>query len=245
MLTYNIRSWDNINGWPYPHIEYKDLRKLVRNFDIVLLQEVFEDHNKICQAINYPFHTKLQYSIPILGDGLTRYSKIKFYKEPVRYKWEECNGYLTSSSDCIANKGFTVTIHYPINNIPILVYNVHLDAGDSSLDKATRQQQLEQLAKNIAFREWHYSYKIPIIVAGDFNIKTDEKLIYLQFLEDTGLQDTCYILKDQCKEEEIDKVIYKSSYIIKLEPITYNKLEDINLSDHKPIYVDFIWEEEI
>ena len=177
------------------------------------------------------------------SDGLNRYSVFPTSKV-TRHRWQVCHGYFFGANDCLADKGFSVSRLELADGHTLDVYNLHADAGDDSLDAAARRSEFAQLAQIIET----YSDGHAVIVAGDTNLKVhlaQDRSILREFLETTRLVDTCHAV--ECGVESIDRILYRSSVAIHLEPSDWRVAEEFvdergqDLSDHQAIAVDFTW----
>jgi endonuclease/exonuclease/phosphatase family metal-dependent hydrolase len=131
--------------------------------------------------------------------------------------------------------------------VEIDVYNLHMDAGNSTGDLTARAAQVDQLLLEIASR----SVGRAIIVAGDTNINTSKNAENVQMLakllQQAQLTDAC--VHTSCGEpERIDRVMYRSSAAVKLEALswkidtTFVDSAGVPLSDHDAVGVQMAWE---
>lgn len=124
----------------------------------------------------------------------------------------------------------TLLSYYVINGMKkrLLVANIH--SINFSLGIKTYQQQLEKLYDVIKHHDG------PMIVAGDFNSWSDERMMVVQRLvEKLSLSSLDYPVKTKTHVfgKAIDHVFYRS-----LEAIN-NQVIQVSSSDHMPISVNF------
>jgi hypothetical protein len=133
----------------------------------------------------------VQASIPMQSSGLFLLVRRNLYRPPIAISgpagelareamrlaalnhrsqlFTGCNGFTSDGSDCLAEKGFTLsTVHVGTGPDEFLfVVNTHLDAGGSMFDVAARAAQLTEIATFIAANTDGVH---PILFMGDFNI---------------------------------------------------------------------------
>lgn len=146
-------------------------------------------------------------------------------------------------------------------------YNVHADAGTTSLDFRARNDNLNQVAAHIA--EW--SKGNAVLVFGDLNSRYSRaedtgvrELLASENPAGPGLTDVWVELQhggvvpadaaacgnpaadNDC--EIVDKVLYRSSPLLELRPEVFRydsqrflQADGSILSDHSPVFVDFAW----
>lgn len=172
---------------------------LVRDYDVILLQENFEFRDLISSGPEFlidevgtgpRFHwllTPLEFlSFPIrllrfrapYGSGLS-ISSTAIAPAPsqkgtsqviVREKLPDCHGWLEAKNDCFSTKGVLGVRMRMRNGAEIDVYTVHLDAGKGRKDRKTRKKQLKFIRELIQAN----SEGRALIVGGDFNIEFDD-----------------------------------------------------------------------
>lgn len=192
-----------------------------------------------------------------LGDGLGVLSTYPI-TNTVRVPWDRCFGEFDSgASDCLAMKGFLVTRLELADGVVVDLYDLHGEAGGGEEDQAIQAEDFQQLAEYIQ----QNSKGRPIILGGDTNLHTDppgpdahedsadgaDLEIWNQFLESTGLTDTC--AATDCDEPgRIDKIAFRSDAGIELTPKSHEFQTDVfvdeqgeDLSDHQALEVVFAW----
>jgi endonuclease/exonuclease/phosphatase family metal-dependent hydrolase len=212
----------------------------------VLVQEDFWYHDLLTAEITHPHRSRPMIAEPTLtdlGDGLNRFSNIPF--DPVtRVTWQQCNGAVDCGSDCLTDKGFSVARVHLAEGVSLNVYNLHMDSSDCEADFQAREVQRQQLAADLAAR----SPDEAVIVAGDTNLKLNrpQDVVMLdQLMTDTGLQIACRTLS--CTDEKHDRIMYSSSPRLTLTPTSWRHPAEFidpdgfDLSDHKPVLVNFSW----
>jgi endonuclease/exonuclease/phosphatase family metal-dependent hydrolase len=180
---------------------------------VVLLQEAFEYHDEIGKQMTgveavrgnrmrgdprlvltklllLPFQVFIpDFSFPY-GSGLSAFVSKRTAKivDTERHRFDDCSGWVDRSYDCWATKGVLLMRLRLENGAEIDVYNLHLDAGQSSSAMKVREDQLAELIAFIG-RE---SAGRAVIVAGDFNTALDrmENVEAMRvFKQRTGLVD--------------------------------------------------------
>jgi endonuclease/exonuclease/phosphatase family metal-dependent hydrolase len=246
VLTYNVAGLQEELSGSDPVENIPRISPKLNDFDLVLVQEDFWYHADLAADDAHPYRSEPMWDQPAwdrMGDGLNRFSVFPF-GPLTRVNWEVCNGYFDSGADCMTSKGFSVARHELAPGIEVDVYNLHMDAGGGDEDIAARVAEAEQLA---AFIDEH-SDGVAVLVAGDTNLKAtrpEDMETLATFLAATGLTDSCRAL--DCKDERIDRVLFRSSNAVRLEPVTWGIppgfTDDAGeqLSDHQPVAVTLAW----
>ncbi len=242
VLTYNVAGLPQQFSKVNPQQNLPKISSLLNAYDIVLIQENFIPEYGLFKETEHPFH------LPELPpgeeqtenkSGLSSLSVVPI-ERTYSQQWYKCHGLSNDGRDCLTPKGFTVAEYEVMPGVWIDIYNLHLDAGDSPADTSAREAQIEQF---IALLKLRSPYKA-VIVAGDTNLGLSEQYLFEKLLLEGGLQDSCAAL--DCPEPYLlDKVLYKSSPWVHLEPTNWHLPANfINekgepLSDHSPVTVDF------
>jgi endonuclease/exonuclease/phosphatase (EEP) superfamily protein YafD len=248
LLTYNVAGLPAWLSGSDPVKNIPLISPLLNAYDLVLVQEDFWYHDELTADITHPHQSEPAVADPTLtdmGDGLNRFSKMPF--DPViRVTWEQCNGLVDCGSDCMTEKGFSVARVHLADGASLNVYNIHMDASDCDADFESREVQRLQLIADIATR----SPDEAVIVTGDTNLKMkrpQDVIMLDQLLADTGFEIACRVLS--CADETHDRVLYRSSPQLTLTPTSWSHPAEFvdsdgnDLSDHKPVKVNFSWEE--
>lgn len=247
VLTYNVAGLPEGLSRSRPVVNLPVIGKLLNGYDLALVQEDFAYPDLLRQQISHPHG-----SAPFVrgnrlhfGDGLSQFSRFAFQGYD-REAWTACHGVVDAFFDCLTPKGFTFARHELAPGVHVDVYNVHMDAGWSELDRRARSAQLSQLARAIEQR----SVDKPIIVGGDFNLKRSEQDDLRAFEKRTGLTDTCRKLG--CGEpHRIDRILVRSSKSLRLDPRSWRidrRFVDgaqRPLSDHLAVSVELDWATEL
>ena len=244
LLTYNVAGLPDPISASVPSVNNPIISGLLNAYELVLVQEDFAYHDELSSKARHPFRsTPMPSKIHMQSDGLNRYSVFPS-SDVLRHPWSSCNGYILGANDCLADKGFSMSRVTLGKGLSVDVYNLHADAGDDPDDAKARESEFSQLAETIA----EYSAGRAVIVAGDTNLKLNFKSdlhILNVFLESTGLSDACHAL--DCKTESIDRVFYRSSKAVNLDPQSWRIAKEfvdadgLDLSDHRAIAVEFEW----
>lgn len=245
VLTYNVHGLPGFISDSNPKENIFQISPLLNSYDVVAIQEDFFFHRELSSAVEHLYRTPKESYIQrgeeiVSPSGLSLFSYFPV-KNYFSQRWYTCNGTFDQFNDCLAQKGFSAAEIEAIPGAWVDVYNCHMDAGDSIGDKNARDKQILQLAN---FLDSRSPYRA-VIVACDTNMGEDLDPLQLeQMLILTGLKDSCQEL--DCPEpRKIDRVFYRSGNWVQLEPTKWyipdefvnDKGED--LSDHKPVVVDF------
>jgi hypothetical protein len=270
-LTYNVAGLpDGITGSPDPLARMPRIARLLNDYDLVLLQEDWRTpdpnpaapmrvYHEVLEAVAaHPFRS-IPAPIPFghdpsrpsayMSDGLNEFSRVSFDPKTVRHvPWKTCYGDVgTGAGDCLALKGFTVTVHRFAPGVDVDVYNLHGEAGQASLDREAARRGFE--AELAPFVKAH-SDGHAVLLGGDTNLKTGrspDAEIWRAFLAATGMRDVCDTVDCGTDRHGIDKFAYRSGANVVLEPVGYEvprekfRYPGGRLSDHDPVAVRFRW----
>ena len=247
VLTYNVAGLPATLTGRNPEVTIPLISPRLNAYDLVLVQEDFWYHDLLTADVTHRYRSEPKVENPDLtdlGDGLNRFSRMRL--DPVtRVIWRQCNGSVDCGGDCMADKGFSVSRMYLASGVSRTVYNLHMDSSECDTDFETREAQRQQLVSDMATR----SADEAVIVAGDTNLVLNlprDVIILDQLLADTGLEIACRALS--CAEETYDRIMFRSSPQLTLTPTSWSlpaefvDSEGFNLSNHKPVMVDFSWE---
>ena len=260
VLTYNIAGLPQIisSAKTERAESIADIGQKLNQYDIVHVQEDFNYNDNLYENGNlHPFRSSTKGGVPF-GDGLNTLSKYPV-TDIRRIPWEACTG-----ADCLTPKGFSYSRIEVAKNVFIDFYNVHANAFNHLEAAAARRQNIQQLSAYIKA----HSFGNAVVVMGDLNAHYSfsydniRELLAENHLEDSWiflkhngnfpisvmqLPDND-ILKLDDQSETIDKILYRSSSQIQLNPSDYNlekylftNLKGMPLSDHNPVSVTFSW----
>lgn len=263
VLTYNVAGLPQGLSSSHPEVNTVQISPRLEAYDLVLVQEDFWYHDDLVSQVSHPHRSEpIQTARPPfpfgLGDGLNTLSRSPF-TDFTRVTWTDCFGGLEGfGSDCLTPKGFTFARHELEPGVFLDVYDLHADAGGDEGSLAARRSNLRQLADFIAT----HSAGRAVLVAGDLNSRyTRADDIVSELLAAVGLTDVWLelvrggdlppvgpALTDGCDAdpagaacERIDKILYRSSDRLRLEPLAYDVPADWvdaageQLSDHHPV----------
>jgi hypothetical protein len=248
VLIYNVDGLPATLSGATPEVDIPQISPLLNSYDLVLVQEDFWYHDLLTAEITHPHRSEPKVAEPSLtelGDGLNRFSRIRF--DPVtRAAWQRCNGSVDCSNDCMTDKGFSVARVRLAKGVSLNVYNLHMDAGNCEGDFEAREGQLQQLVADLAARTADEA----VIIAGDTNLKNwrnrEDQILLDQLLQETGVAIACNVLA--CTGGNHDRIMFRSSPDLKLTPLSWSNppefvdAQGFDLSDHKPVLVNFSWE---
>ena len=219
---------------------------MLNAYDIVLVQEDFWYHELLIQDLSHPYQSEPMWEEPDwlnMGDGLNRFSIFEF-GEVYRVTWVECNGDLDCASDCMTTKGFSMARTKFPGGLTVDIYNLHMDAGRCDGDYLARDKGMDQLIDYIK----DFSEGNALLVAGDFNLHSDNDAdveLLERLMESSDLTELCRHFN--CGGDYIDRILFRSSESIQLEPLLWERPEGFidvqgeDLSDHRPVLGRFTW----
>jgi len=262
-LTYNVAGLPEGLSSSMPMRNTPLIAPLLEPYDLVFLQESWQtpDPNPFAPLRGYheilvagasqpykttpdeqPFGSEPTRPTALLGDGLNIFSRVPL-EDTTRVAWPSC---VDTEADCLAMKGFSHTPARIGPDLPVHLYDLHMEAGSSPEDERARAAGIDQLLAFVTER----SRDVALIVAGDFNLRSDQepaKSQLARLLQGAGLKDSCAELACPAPGN-IDKVLYRSSAQLQLEPEVWRREADVfvtadgePLSDHTPISVRFSW----
>jgi hypothetical protein len=212
------------------------------------------------------------------ADGLNQLSRFRFGRL-VHEMWDSCFGELHmeaievivaglglsdvvaalglgetvdgGSSDCSAQKGFTMSRMRLAPGVEVDLYNLHGEAGSGPQDDAASAAGFEQLTDYILAK----SKGRAVIVGGDTNLHTDlearfarDRRVWDQFQKATGVFDVCRRVDCGKDAGVIDKFAFRSGRTVQLKALThrferkrFTRSDGEPLSDHDPLAVTFSW----
>lgn len=233
--------------------------KKINKYDIVNVQEDFNYNRQLYYEGNkHPYRTVTK-GPALWGDGLNTLSRFPIY-DLKRVPWKHCTG-----SNCFTPKGFSYCRIGLAKDVYIDLYNVHANAYEDAKSAYARRLNMIQLYR---FLKKH-SEGQAILIMGDMNSTySDPRDNVKELVKKAGLTDTWIELMNgnQLPEiaknlkylplldithlsESIDKIFYRSSQKLILKPSNYRIAGEeftdhnqLSLSDHLPVAVDFEWE---
>lgn len=268
-LTYNVAGLPEMISGSDPATNMPLISPLLNDYDLVLVQEDFEDpvepfplffyHHDLVSAVNHPFlsdparpplWTDLRRPEAIVADGLNRLSRFEF-GPLTREMWTNCFGGPNTADggagDCLSQKGFSMARTTLAPGVEVDVYNLHAEAGGTELDERYRADDYVQLAAFMA----NHSEGRAVIVGGDMNLHTDEEpdaTVWTRFLEESGLADVCEVVDCGADAHVIDKFAFRSGGGVDLTALSHRFERDKfqrddgePLSDHDALAVAFRW----
>ncbi|KAG5990764.1 hypothetical protein E4U43_004194 [Claviceps pusilla] len=227
------------------------------NYDVIHVQEDFNYHAYIYEKDTHPYRTATSGGAGF-GSGLNSLSNFDWIAYD-RVEWDHCSN--DSGADCLTPKGFTSMRVRIAEGVYIDMYNVHTDAGTETGDEVARRANLDQLARYIHDN----SAGNAVIVFGDTNSRYSRTADGIKsFRDESGLKDAWVDLirnkvdpseETDCSNpslnnrcETVDKVFYRGSSILQLQPMDWRyesrkflQPDGNVLSDHNPVACDFRW----
>lgn len=244
LLTYNVAGLPGLVSPSDPGRNLPLVSPLLNAYDLVVAQEDFAYHAELVAQAEHRFQVEPKPAeTAFVGNGLATLSNFPL-ESAVHIAWETCNGYLTDLSDCLSEKGFSVSRVHLSQDVSADVYNIHADAGDDPDDVGARRNEYQQLAHYVRA----HSEGRPVVLAGDTNIDgsvQEDRAVLDRFLRDTGLADTCEQVP--CDVERLDRVFVRSSSHVELRAIHWTEDsrfvddEGRQLSDHPAVAVKIAW----
>lgn len=244
LLTYNVAGLPGLVSGSDPAVNTALISALLNHYDVALVQEDFSYHGPLSSRAHHGYRSEpMHSSLALMPDGLNWFSRHAFGWVH-RVRWAQCNGYLGSASDCLADKGFSYAELTLASGVTVDAYNLHAEAGRAPMDVEVRRANFEQLAQYIRTR----SQNRAVIVAGDTNLRLSSQRdgeTLDRFLEGTGLSDACRLFG--CGDERLDRVLVRGSPELELEVLgwwTDRRFVDVDgapLSDHLAVGVELGW----
>ncbi len=247
-LTYNVHGLPPIVTNDDTPGRMELISPLLNGFDIVGLQEDFEDdyHAALVAEAEYP--TEVRFAEPLPGRGygsglalLALLPELEHFFE----HFEDCEGYTDHASDCLASKGFQMIRLDLGHGLTLDVYNTHMEAGGSEDDDLARSTQTDQIIAAMA----RLSQGAAILFLGDTNCHGDDPedaALIERLVAEIGLTDACDALG--CPEPgRIDRLMFRGGDDLTLEPVEWTVEEaffdgeGVPLSDHDAISTRFAW----
>ncbi len=245
-LTYNVAGLpDGLNDDQRPAVNIPKISPKLNAYELVLVQEDFVYTAELRAALMHPYQSyPLEDHERVMNDGLNRFSTLPFEPELTRVRWVACHGVTDGSSDCLANKGFSVAAHELAPGVALTVVNLHGEAGRGDEDVAARRAGFEQLAEYLA--DVHPDEAL--LVGGDFNLRDSDESdvpIFEGLLAATGLEDACRALA--CSESHIDRFLFRSGAPLSLSVAEWGTADELvdeegePLSDHPAVRLGVSW----
>lgn len=263
-LTYNVAGLPQGLSGSNPQRFMPLIGPLLNRYDLVFLQEswltpdpnpfapLLRGYHEILVAssehpykslpADQPFGAIRSRPTALLSDGLNLFARAPFMTTE-RVAWPRC---VSTEADCLAMKGFSMSPLTLADGVVVHVYNLHAEAGNSAQDDQARAEGLQLM---LAFMEQN-SRGEALLVAGDFNLRTDTEPANSQFTgfaAASGLTDVCTELGCE-RPGSIDKLLYRSSTRVSLKAELWRNDSDVfvsdsgeKLSDHDPISVRMTW----
>ena len=245
MLTYNIHALTPIIARDNPHKRIPEILSKSNGIDILFFQEnwIFKDAELEPHLSNYNIITsKISKLIWPFGKLINPHGSGLFMAiadtikivDIIEESFNRCSGWISKEHDCFSPKGFQ-HVKVQLDGKRLDLYNTHLDAGNSKIDKSARKSQIKHIASYIK----QNSKGHPVIIAGDFNIdfNSDEIATIEWLINELNLQ-----ISDWSEEHsfsdlgKVDYILYRGSEEIDI--LLENCEIDIKLnglSDHPPI----------
>ncbi len=245
VLTYNVAGLPAELSSSDPVANHPQISSRLNSYDLVLVQEDFAYHDLLASDARHPNQSLPKEAVRGMNDGLNRFSQSPF-GPLLRETWTACNGIIDDSSDCLADKGFSMAVHNLAQGVDLHVYNLHMDAGREEADFEARSQQVQQLLDALAL----HSPNAALLVVGDQNMKltntpVDDPSLYARLIEEGGLSDAC--TEVGCGDPRYDRIMMRSSEKLLLTVQSWSLPEEFvdaagkDLSDHEPVHVGLDW----
>jgi endonuclease/exonuclease/phosphatase family metal-dependent hydrolase len=244
LVTYNVAGLPQVISPSSPRINVPLMSPLLNHYDVALVQEDFSYHRELALGTSHAYRSEPMRARSLVGDGLSVFSELPF--DGVHHiRWERCHGFISGATDCLADKGFTMSELELAPGRSVHLYNLHADSGSGELDVEARADNFRQLARYIA----DHSREHAVIVAGDTNLRVtdapgDERTL-TTFIDSLQLRDSCRVCA--CPEELIDRVLYRAAPLLELsiarwwQDPRFIDGRGQALSDHSAVGVEVRW----
>lgn len=252
-LTYNVAGLLEPFSSSNPAKNTKEISCRIRGYTLVNVQEDFNYHADLYDACDdHNFRTATTGGMGI-GSGLNTLSYLPF-EDLQRVRWTACNGV-----DCLTPKGWSSVRVRLESGVYLSLYNLHSQAQTEEKDLDARRKNILQLLDAVE----KLSPDEAVIVMGDTNTRYTRsgdnigeflnhgfKDVWIERIRDgavpqrgdPGLTDCSIPTSRNC--EVVDKVLYRNSRLLTLEPQTFlmdrdgfTNAKGEQLSDHPPISV--------
>jgi exonuclease III len=210
VMSYNVRLWPGFFASlilsDNERAEFIGDRLATENADVIAMQESWDyrldsvDASGRNNALKGGVYNNQYYGGAFLqgtdnvNSGLLTQS-IHALSGGQQFRYVECDG-----NDCQASKGWT-RVSFTKSGIPITIFNTHTQAGDSSGNQVTREDQMTQFVSDILlFRSLNPSHVI--IAAGDLNVDrlgAEFSSTFAPLLRTSGMADAA--LNEQCSPQ--------------------------------------------
>ena len=254
LLTWNIFMRPRMVFHDYQLDRARAIVEELKNDDneIIVFQEIFD--RKARKIITKGLKEQYPYQFGPgkkglfrLNSGVMALSKYDVKQRSIK-RYKNCKG-----GDCMAKKS-AVFIEIAPNNKSVQIVGTHLQAGQGTVHKAIRKQQLQKVKK---LSDEFYKPDIPMIYAGDMNIRYSDSTSYDMLLDilDIDLStvakdpkstswDTTFDISEgrTGNPKKIDYVLLRkgnsAAKFVKRQVVTYKKElpnGKFNLSDHRAV----------
>lgn len=251
-VSYNVHGLPSeLTGDDTPG-RMEQIAPLLAAYDVVGLQEDFDDQNHATLEAGTEHPTKIRFAEHIADDRFYGSGLAVFANQEAIHTHHEhyadCYGTLDGASDCLASKGFqAIRLQFgPEDDQTIDVYNSHLEAGGGTEDNAARASHVDQLIAAMST----VSAGRAVLFLADTNLKDSAPADLpeiTRLIGDAQLTELC-VAVDCPDPGRIDRVLYRSSEALSLTGLDWwvaDEFVDENgadLSDHEPIAGRFAWE---
>jgi len=260
VLTYNVAGLPAGLSYSDPAPRLPAIGRRAAGYDVVLVQEAFTGLDALRDASGHPelrrgsgprsgWARLIGRLCGRCGSGLAlltgRAGEEILAGRAGRYA--RCSGWglrpMADGSDCWASKGWQHARLALADGIAVDVWNTHLDAGVLEDDLATREAQLDELARAMA-----ESRGRAVVVGGDFNLGAElpeEARLLERFRRRLGLRDTGARSGDSDRwPRRIDHLFFRSGERVSLEVERAGesrefRRDDLPLSDHPALFARF------
>ncbi len=170
VVTYNVQARPFLDE---TREKFPAMGTLLRDFDIVALQECFKDHHRLWRAAGHPLRvydgTRLDWArlgssgLSTLAHFRLRDAMAEKFREPPDPRFR-----FRAKRDGMVSKGILFTRFEFGAGVTLDFYNTHLEAGSDSRSDEMRRRQTRQL---VGMVRQHSPPEHLVIVAGDFNMR--------------------------------------------------------------------------
>lgn len=254
VLVYNTHGLPALVAGDSPRYRFPEIGRHTRRYDLSLLQEDFAHHEHLSGALADPQLVQRgndgrgPFGLIFQGDGLTTISRLPptWDVSISTYSFESCSGWLASSNDCLAAKGFQlIRVTMPDGGL-FHVVNTHLDAASGEKDRRARVQQLVSIRRVVEDEVGDGA----LILAGDLNLNAGEskdREIFDDFVKDMGLTDSGATAAPGSDWPVLDYLLYRSGKETRIDVIVAGEDQDLlwkgePLSDHPAIFAHLVIE---
>jgi len=243
VLSYNVHGLPDLVVSDAPASRMPAISKRLNAYDVALVQESWTYFEALGAQASHGIVERnggVETGF-FFQTGLATFARPRL-RAVTRGSLGACAGWLDRANDCLADKGFLRVRLALENGAELDFWNLHLDAGDDSTDRAARAAQLRRLAERVH----KLSGAGALVIAGDFNLDETnpaDRALLARFASDLSLSDSgARAAADGLfAHKRIDFILYRSGEGVALEAESAGEAREFSdgatpLSDHPALF---------